>query len=145
MSDLENLMDATLDDLADLPEFKPFVAGAHKVSATMTAKEIASKPAVELAFKLVETVELAEPNTPEDEQSKPGDEANTVFFLDNEIGQGMFKNTLATFREALGMEGETNGSIVEAVTDVECVVLTGIRVDKKTDRAYLDLKELQIV
>ena len=29
--DIDNLLDGTLDDLADAPEFKPFPLGAHKI------------------------------------------------------------------------------------------------------------------
>ena len=141
MSDLDNLLDVTLDDLEDLPSFAPFPAGAHKVLATFEAKEISGKPAVELSFKLLETIELV---NPDDKEPKEGDTSNTMFMLDNEYGRGNLKKCAAPFGEALGFS--TIREIVEGAKDVECIVLTGLRTDKNDpDKKYLQVKEIQIV
>ena len=141
MTDLNNLLDATLDDLEDLPEFKPFPAGAHKVLATFETKEINGKAAVELNFKYIETLELADPS---DVAPKAGDTANTMFMLGNEFGRGAFKKCAVPFGQALNL---TNlAEIVEQVTDIECLIITGLRKDKNNpDRVYLQVKELQVV
>lgn len=144
MNDLDNLLDATLDDLEDLPEFKPFPAGAHRVTASFEQKEINNKPAIELSFKLIETIELADPNTPEEEQCKEEDTANTMFLLDNEYGRGNLKKCAAPFGEAMSLSSLRD--IIEQVKDVECVVITGLRKDKNDpDKKYLQVKELQVV
>ena len=143
--DIDNILDGTLDDLADLPEFKPFPPGAHRVLASMELKKIGDSPVVELTLTMQEVLELGEPMAEED-MPKAGDTANTLFFMDNEIGVGKFKATAKVLAEGLGMEENSNREIIEAVTDVECVVHTSVRQDKKDkDKYYLDLKELKIV
>ncbi len=147
MSDeMDSLLDETLDDLADLPSFKPFVAGAHRVLATLEAKEVSNTLAIELSFKYLAIEELADQNLPEEDQPKEGDTASTLFFLNNDIGQGKFKIMGGIFAEALGCVGATKREIIEAVTDIECIIISSITVDKNDpDKLYLDLKELQVV
>lgn len=141
MSDLDTLLDATLDDLEDLPTFTPFAAGAHRVLATMEGKEINNKPCVELKLTMVDVMELADPNGA---QPKVGDEANTLYFLDNEIGRGKYKAVASSFGKALNLSNLRE--IVEQVTDVECVIVNSITIDKNDpDKKYLNIKELQVV
>lgn len=141
MSDLDNLLDATLDDLEDLPSFAPFPAGAHKVSASFEAKEIANKPAIELTLTLIETIELADPASA---APKVGDTCNTMFLLDNEYGRGNLKKCAASFKEALGLSSLRD--VVDQVKEVECVAVTSIRVDKNDpDKLYLNIKEIAVV
>jgi hypothetical protein len=141
MSDMNDLLDATLDDLEDLPEFKPFAPGAHRVLATMEEKEINGKQAIELSFKMMETLELADP---QDEAPKEGDTSNTMFMLDNEYGRGNLKKCGKPFGDALGLT--TLREIVEGVKEVECVIITSVRPDKNDpDKKYLQVKEIQVV
>lgn len=141
MSDLDNLLDATLDDLEDLPSFAPFSAGAHKVLASFSTKEINGKAAVELDFEMVETLELADEQDP---MPKQGDKANTMFMLDNEFGRGNLKKCALPFGEALQLG--TIREIVEGVQSVECIIVTGLRTDKNdATKKYLQVKELQVV
>jgi hypothetical protein len=142
MSDvnLDALLDATLDDLEDLPEFKPFTPGAHQCLATLEAKVVADHPSIELTLKLTETLEQGDPSaTP----SKPGDEANVLFMMDNTVGQGKWKKVAEVLHAALGTT--TNRELVEQVQSMEVVIVSGIRVDKKSGREYMDLKEFQVV
>lgn len=142
MSDLDSLLDATLDDLADLPSFKPFPTGAHKVSASLDFKEINKKPAVEASFIHMETLELS---NPEDVPPVAGDKANTLFMLDNEIGQGKFKAIAKIFSEALGITGSIR-DVIDAVTNVECAIITTVvQDDKDKDRYYMNVKELSVL
>lgn len=137
---LDNLLDATLDDLEDLPEFTPFKPGAHKVMASFEEKTINDKQAVELSFKLIETLELADS---QDEKDAPGHTSSIAFLLDNEYGRGNLKKCSVPFGEALGLQ--TIRQIVEEVKDVECLILTTVRKDKNDpDRLYLNVKEIQI-
>ena len=140
LDSMSDLLDATLDDLEDLPEFKPFNPGAHKCSATFAEKEINGKQVVELSLKLIETLELSDP---QQEADKPGAESSTIFMLDNEYGRGNLKKCATPFGVALGFS--TIRQIVEGVKDAECLILTSIRVDKTDpDRKYLNIKEIQI-
>ena len=156
MSDLNDLLDATLDDLEDLPSFQPFPVGAHKVLASFDTKEINGKQAVSLDFKLVEVLELADASITEEIENaagdlipnpkfpKAGDSAGTMFMLDNEYGRGNLKKCATPFGEAL--ELSTIREIIEGVKEVECIVLTGLRKDKNDpDKFYLDVKEIQVV
>lgn len=141
MSNLDNLLDLTLDDLADLPEFKPFSAGVHQVLATMDTKEVGGKPCVELSFKLIETAEKANPQDPD---SNAGDTASTLFMLDNEFGLGNLKNCATPIAVALGCSSIRD--VVEQCKDVECLIVTSIRVDKNDpDKKYMQVKELNVV
>jgi len=139
---MDNLLDGTLDDIADLPEFKNFEAGAHRVTASWSLKEIDNHGMCpEVKFVLVETMEKA------DEQAAggaAGDECSALFMLDNEFGAGKFKANLLPFAEALGLTKPRD--IIEAAQDVDCVIITGLRTDKKNpDKVYLDIKEIQVV
>ena len=137
---LDNLLDATLDDLEDLPEFTPFKPGAHKVTASFEEKEINDKQSVELSFVLIETLELADS---QEEKDAPGHISSIAFMLDNEYGRGNLKKCAVPFGEALGLS--TIREIVEGVKDVECLILTTVRKDKQDpDRLYLNVKEIQI-
>ena len=99
MSDiLSGLLDSTLDDLADLPEFKTFQPGAHKVTINWEEKVINEHPSVEMKMKLIETLELADASGTPD---APGTETSVAFMLDNEIGQGKLKEVLKPIGAAL--------------------------------------------
>lgn len=140
LDQMSDLLDAQLDDLEDLPEFKPFNAGAHKVTATFTEKTINDKQAVELDLKLIETLELSDP---QQEPDAPGTSCSMAFFLDNEFARGNLKKCATPFGAALGYG--TIREIVEGVKDVECLVLTTLRKDKNdSDRFYLNVKEIQV-
>ena len=89
---IDSLLDGTLDDLADVPEFKPYPAGAHKVRITITQKEINKHPTFEVSMKAIETLELANPT--QDQPLQPGAEASVAYFMDSELGQGQFKELL---------------------------------------------------
>ncbi len=142
MSEIDDLLDSTLDDLEDLPEFKTFPAGVHRASATMELKEVNGVMSVELAFVGMETIELAEPS--KDEPIKAGDTSNTLYKLDNEFARGKLKQVLKPLGEALGTS--VTREIIEQTKEVEVVILTSIRVDKTdTDRKFLNIKELNVV
>lgn len=138
---LANLLDGTLDDIDDLPSFAPFPAGIHNVKASLTVDEIGGKAAIKLDLVMVESVELADA---EAEAPKAGDSCNTVFFLDNEFGLGNFKRCAKPFQEAF--QCASTGELIEQVTDIDCMVVTSTRPDKKDPaRLYLDVKEINIV
>ena len=141
MSELDNLLDLTLDDLDDLPSFEPYPAGAHKLLATFEPKKIGEKDAIELSFKYVELLELA---NPEDKTPKEGDTCNTMFLIGNEFGLGNLKKCATPFADMVGSNNLR--AIIDGVKDVECAVVTSIRVDKNdASKRYLQVKEIVVM
>lgn len=141
MSDLDNLMELTLDDLDDLPSFAPFPPGSHRVLATFEQKEIKGTAAITLTFKYIENIDLGDSN---DKAPNENDTCNTVFMLNNEYGIGNFKKCAAPFSKALQLT--RLGDIVEQVTDIECAIVTSLRTDKNdASRKYLNVLDIGIV
>jgi len=137
---LDDLLDATLDDLEDLPAFTPFPHGAYKVSASMSLKEIGTKTGVELELILLEVIEMA---NPEDVEPRPGDRATALYFLDNKFGVGNFKKHAIVFGAALGVSN--NREIIEQTKSIECSVFTSTRADRNDpSKVYLEVKEVII-
>lgn len=142
---IDSLLDSTLDDIADLPEFKNFPPGAHKALATLSIKEINKNTAVELAFKYIEPVQLDE-GVDEADTPKEGDSCSTMFMMNNEFGQGAFKACAAPLAEGLGILGSSNRDIIEAVTDVEVLIVTSLRADKNDKtKFYMKVNEIGVV
>lgn len=135
---MDDLLDGTLDDLADVPEFKPFAAGAHRVTINFDAtKKINDMPAIEVKLTHLETVELT---NPEDTPPKAGDTTNVIYILKkkddkgqvvrNELAEGQFKNLLASLAPSFP-EATTNRAIMEAAQGYEVLAATSIRENKK--------------
>ena len=138
---LDSLLDLTLDDLSDMPSFENFCPGTHLVSLSLEWKDINGKTAVEAKIKLIETLEQADPST---KAPSPDDECNTAYMMDNEYGQGKFKVIAAPIAVQLGITNLVQ--LVEEAKNLECVVVTGLRTDKKDlTRNYLDIKSLAFV
>lgn len=148
-NDTLDSLDETLDDLADLPEVKPWAAGAHlaKVSVRRNPK----KPGAYVVEMIhAEVIELSNPNTDPEHLPKAGDKS-TIFISTkkkdgtvNEFGQGQLKLVLKPFAQML----ETNSisEILEGTkAGVDCIVVVGIR--KSKDEQYddqQDIKKLEI-
>lgn len=131
MNAMDDLLDATLDDLADMPEFKPFPAGAHKVSIAWDYSEYATKKQIKLTAKYIEPVELTDSDTV---PPKAGDTTTQIFTMKkkdgtkNEIGEGQWKNMLA------GLVGNFPGSnkeIMDSSSGAEVLLITKLRADKR--------------
>lgn len=139
MSDnMDNLLDETLDDLADLPQVAPFPAGAHIAQMHILPRE--KKPGAYLVkFTLKNTLELS---TPTDTPPKEGDQAlMNVFTMKkeggkNEFGQGQLKMLLTPIAQRMGLNRV--GDILEAIKadGVEVAVVTGVQ--KSKDPQYQD-------
>lgn len=114
------LLDANLDDLADLPEFADFPAGVHRCSVAIAKKEINGKPYMEVKLTGIETVELSKPE--EDKPISAGQSSSSLYSLENPYGQGAFKKLIAPLAAHLGVSSlrdlieQIGGTEVEAVT-----------------------------
>lgn len=140
-SSIDSILDATLDDLKDLPEFTPFHPGTHIVSLKWDKKIVNDKPCLELTLTMVETVELVDSTLP---PNAAGSTTSTLYQLTNEISQGKLKEVMKVLATSTGLSvmseiiAASNGLVVKAVTSV--------RADK-TDptKMYGDLKRIEIV
>jgi hypothetical protein len=153
--DIDSLLDGTLDDLADAPEFKPFPIGAHKIVMKWETKQLDDKKMagkkntiVTLQMKALETVETPAGS---DEVCSPGQEENIGFFLVHhsspkamEIGQGAFKEIMKSLAAHYG--AKSNRELMADSQGAEALVTTGLRADK-TDKTkkYTTLEKLMIV
>jgi hypothetical protein len=137
---IDSLLDGTLDDLADAPEFKPFPAGTHKVNITITQKKIGTHPAFEVGMKAVETIELA---NSDDAPLAAGATTSVAYMMDNDLGQGNFKKILASLAAHYG--AKSNRELIADAQNAEVAVVTKIRQNKDKTQSYTDIVELQVI
>lgn len=137
---VDSLLDGTLDDLADLPEFKPFPPGGHRVIVSLEQKKIGTHPAYEVKMKAIETLELSNPS--EDQPLVAGAETSVAYMLDNQYGQGSFKKLLAAAAQKFGPK--SNRDLINDLQNAECVVITKVRTNKEKTQFYTDIVELQV-
>lgn len=136
---IDGLLDGTLDDLADLPEFKAFPNGAHLVSIKFEQKKIKDHPCIEMGLKLISTEEMADPSeTP----PQPGAETSVLYMLDNDIGQGKFKDIIKQLQVHLGPM--TNRATLEAANGMQVLVTTKVRWSEDKTRSFTDVAKLMV-
>lgn len=136
---LNSLLDSSIDDLADLPEFQVYPNGVHRVTIKWESKEVNKHPCLELGMTAIETVELA---NAADTPLAAGTESSVLFMLDNEFGQGKMKSIMATLAAACG-----TGSIretMEASNGMEVQVVTKVRMNKDKSQSYTDVTKVII-
>lgn len=153
--DLDNLLDETIDDLADMPETKPFPDGAHLVTLKIKRvtddkkKPVPGKYIVEAEY--ISEVELSDPDTAEENRSKEGDKCAVWIHTltkegkKNELGQGQLKIIVKPLAEHLGV---TTVSEVIAATEegLQVIAVTKIR-KAKAGSGYedsMDIKQVQV-
>lgn len=138
---MDNLLDGTLDDLADVPEFRTFPQGTYRISLGIEQKKVNEHPTFEVKMKCLETVELVDASEAPVEN---GAECNVLFMMDNEIGQGQFKELLKVAAEHFGPK--SNRELIEDLKGAECLVVLTHRKNKNDpDKKYVKIHELQIV
>jgi len=142
--DIDAMLDGTLDDLADLPEFKPYPAGTHAVVLTIVDKtapknRVNNHPGFEVKMKAVETLELADSN---DVPLTAGAETSVLYLLDNPIGQGSFKKLLASAAEHFG--AKSNRELIADLQGATVAVVTRQRQNKDKTQTYTDIVEMKV-
>lgn len=142
--DIDAMLDGTLDDLADLPEFKPFPVGTHAVVLTIVDKTAAkdrvnNHPGFEVKMKAVETLELA---NSDDTPLVAGAETSVLYLLDNPIGQGSFKKLLASAAEHFG--AKSNRELIADLQGATVAVVTRQRQNKEKTQTYTDIVEMKV-
>lgn len=137
---LDALLDGTLDDLADLPEFKPFPVGSYELSL-MIEPDKKIKNVYFTKLKIRSVVELADANAVPPEK---GAESNVRSDLSNEYGQGEFKKVLAALAAKFG--GKTNRELIELASKewIDCMAITKQNVNKNNGAVYTQIVELAV-
>jgi hypothetical protein len=141
MSDtnLDAMLDMTLDDLADVPSYEPFPNGAYRVTCKLTQKEVGNHPCFEAMFAVVEVHELSNPE--EDSAPAPGSEASVLYMMDNEFGQSNFKKFASPLAKVLGTR--TLKELQEKLAEgYEFDIVTGLRKAKTGDKVYMEVKKV---
>jgi hypothetical protein len=138
---MDDILDGTLDDLADLPEFKPFPNGVHSCTVSFERKKVNEHPCVEVKLKMQETVELADPE--KDTAPEKGSEASVLYMLDNEIGQGKFKELMGVFA-AVNPEMKL-GDLLKEHNNASVLVVTSQRGNKEKTKMYQDITSIQLI
>ena len=139
MSNAEQLMallDGTLDDVADLPEFVNPNPGTYSVEVKeFGLKEVNKQklPYISLIFK--ELIEAADDS--KEPQTLPIETSQTFFVFDkdggvNEFAQGQWKMFLAPLKEITG--AGSNMEVMTASKGAELIVTTSLR-EGKNDNA----------
>ena len=137
---LDDLLDGTLDELADVPEFKIYPPGVHR--CILTGFEVDKENGIiYMNLKGKETVEL--PSGSEDDPISDGQETRMRYQMTNEYGQGDFKKIMAALAEHFGKK--SNNALMEDGTGAEVLIATNIQVDKKDkSKKYLRIDTLVV-
>jgi len=143
MSDanIDSLLAMSLDDLPDLPEFKVYPAGAHRVTMKFEKKQIGTHPAVEAKFTMIATEELTDPA--KDQPVDAGTESSVAYMLDNEFGLGNFKELMKPLAAHFGLSSIPE--IMEAAANLEVVIVTKTRQNKEKTQTYLEITQLIVI
>lgn len=136
---LDSLLDGTLDDLADIPEFRPFNPGAYRLNFAFEQ----DKKTKHVYFAKLKVLEVLEQANPEDVPMEIGAETSVRYDLSNEYGQGAFKKILAVAAAHFG--AKKNSELIEDMKNVEVVAITKHNVNKKNNQIYTDIVEVQMV
>jgi hypothetical protein len=150
--DIDSLLDGTLDDLSDVPEFKPFAPGAHQVKLGWKVEAINNIPSIKLKLTHVETLELT---NPEDTAPVTGDTTEVAFMLKkkdgtkNELAEGQWKLILASIKQGLGLDDTaSNREVMTASEGLEVVAVTEIRKQKANtpeEKSYTSVKSVTTI
>jgi hypothetical protein len=143
---LDNILDATLDDLADMPSIQLFPNGAHKVTLGFKVDKV--KATVQCMLTYVEPLELADPTSV---APAPGDKNGIFISLKkkdgtaNEYGQGALKQIAQALAKTF--PGSSTAEILEAAEGAEVAVVTKIRHGKGEyeGKDNIDIIKLEVI
>lgn len=141
-------LDASLDDIDDLPGFATLPTGAYSVvlEKGFELKEVNSSKCIEMAMTLKGVEECSEENLDTGEAPpKPGDIATLLFQLDSPIGAGLFKEAAKSVREATG--ANTLRETIEASKGMEFLAVVKRRKGKGENegRNFMSLVKLSVL
>jgi len=130
---LAGMLAMSLDDIPDLPSYKAPPPGVYKLLIKEIAqKDINGKVALEVKYVVVDIVELAEPETPEEDKVAPGGEFSEAFWFNDaekvEMTLSVLKAKFGGLSELLG----TNNllEILEKAEGLQVQAIITNRTDK---------------
>lgn len=153
-----SLLDATLDDLADLKKFEPLPKGAYRFGVNWEVPENDEFVIVQLKLTVKECLEI--PGVEEDKFPEIGKAATFYMRLQRKDGepmtwpsgevndqdQGRFKEVLKAMAPLYNPDGTlTNREMMEASEGSEVIGLLGVRASKKDpDAKFNEIKTLTL-
>lgn len=156
MTDLLNLLDANLEDLADLQKFQPFPAGSYKQQISWEIPE--DDEVVIVVFKLKNMECLEVPGVEEADMPAVGKEATFWMRLQKKNGenltwddgsantqdQGRFKEILAVLAPVFNPDGTlSNRQLMEASEGATVLTTLKVKASKKDkDVKFNEIKTL---
>lgn len=146
---LDDILDQSIDDLKDLPEFKVPPTGIYEQDVSLVMKEINKKPAIVAHHVIIECKSLADDSIPENERAKPGDSFDVGFILKdesgqrNEVAEGFFKAFMIPFHAHF--DDKSIKSVVEKMKDPVRIVSAIEKKERKGDKEKFDAKVSDIV
>lgn len=148
-NNLDDILDGSIDDLKDLPEFKAPHTGIYNLTVTLERKDINKKPAMVAHYVIVDTVSLEDDTIPEGERSKPGDKFDTSFILKDEEGQrselaeGFFKAFMAPFHVHYNDKSIRN--VAEHLKSAHSITAKIYRKERSKEKGKFDAQVSEIV
>lgn len=141
---IDDLLDGTLDDLADVPSFKCYPAGAHLVKIAFDVEKDKEGKKTGVMFFRMEYREPLELANSEDVPPAMGDKDAVRWDLTNEFGQGNFKVVISALKQQFFPgEAKSNAEVMEAADGLEVGIVTKVRKGKKgtdkEDNTYTDI------
>ena len=138
----------SLDDIDDLPSFKPFPTGAYLVNLAegINFKLIGThKDSAEIPLVLKEILAEIDKSDLDDGELPPkaGDKCNVLYMTDNVTGAGFLKEFLKPLAKVTGpMPLRQMGKIIKGMD----VAIIGVRTyDKVKDRYNFNVKQISVV
>lgn len=141
---LASLLDANIDDLADLPPLEAPPTGMYTFNLKIVSdRKINDKEAVIMELEVVEVLEVANPE--EADQAKVGQKFSEAFILGNEIAVGRMKMALKPIGEGLGVT-KIADIIAATSAGVQITATNKRRVDKTDpDKKYASLSNITVL
>lgn len=158
MTDINSLLDATLDDLADFQKFEPFPAGSYRFQLSWELPEDDEIVIVVMKLKNLECLDV--PGVEEDKLPVVGKESTFWMRLQQKNGealtwpdgtpntqdQGRFKDILRILAPLFNPDGTlSNRQLMEASAGCELLGTLKVKASKKDkDQKFNEIKELVI-
>jgi len=144
MVPIESLMDASIDDIKDVPGFEIPPVGRYKLGLKLEVKKINEHPAIEAALVVRSVVEL---KNKEEAAPEAGSKFSTLFMMDNEFGQGFFKEMAKALASGLGMSNPKVSEILArtaSVVEIEATVGHKKGTGANSDKIYGQLSNITV-
>ena len=122
---LSDLMDASIDDLADMPKFELPPKGHYQFSVSLEQKVVNEKKCVEATLVVDQTLELA---NKDEAPAETGSKFSALFMMENEWGQASFKEFITPISQALGYK--TVGQAIQQCKNVKIAAVLKHRIHK---------------